>query len=53
MAVATTLETIPNPDLVVVEDDKPNWNLPHNRRWGFHNLYKMGRYAMSIRAPNV
>ncbi len=53
MAVATTLETIPNPDLVVVEDDKPNWNLPKTRRRGFHNLYQVGRYGMSIRAPNI
>ena len=35
--------TLPNPDLVVIEDDKPNWNLPDNRRHAFHNFEKIMR----------
>ena len=45
--------TIPNPDLVVIEDDKPNWNLPDNRRHAVHNFEKIMRYSMGIRAPRV
>ena len=45
--------TLPNPDLVVIEDDKPNWNLPDNRRHAFHNFEKIMRYSMGIRAPRV
>ena len=48
----TTL-TIPNPDLVVVKDDKPNWNLPDNRRRSFHNFQTTMRYSIGIRAPRV
>ena len=48
----TTL-TIPNPDLVVVKDDKPNWNLPDNRRRAFHNFQTTMRYSIGIRAPRV
>ncbi|SVA39261.1 uncharacterized protein METZ01_LOCUS92115, partial [marine metagenome] len=35
MKFEPALLTIPNPDLVVLEDDKPNWNLPDNRRRAF------------------
>jgi CubicO group peptidase (beta-lactamase class C family) len=45
--------TTKNPDLVVVTDDKPNWNLPQNRRAAFHSLHLIARYGMSIRAPDV
>jgi len=45
--------SIPNPDLVVVEDDKPNWNLPDNRRIAFHNFERIMRYSIGIRAPRV
>ena len=45
--------SIPNPDLVVVEDDKPNWNLPDNRRIAFHNFEQIMRYSIGIRAPRV
>tara|TARA_Y100001960_G_scaffold333606_1_gene439650 strand:- start:516 stop:1712 length:1197 start_codon:yes stop_codon:yes gene_type:complete len=50
---ASSVYTIPNPDLVVVEDDKPNWNLPENRRRAFHNFEKIMRYSIGIRAPRV
>ena len=49
----SSIYTIPNPDLVVVEDDKPNWNLPENRRCAFHNFEKIMRYSIGIRAPLV
>ena len=45
--------SIPNPDLVVVEDDKPNWNLPDNRRIAFHNFERIMRYSIGIRAPRI
>jgi len=43
--------TVRNPDLVVTDDNKGNWNLPDNRRWGFHNLHRISRYSLGIRAP--
>tara|TARA_Y100001934_G_scaffold275291_1_gene369384 strand:- start:770 stop:1966 length:1197 start_codon:yes stop_codon:yes gene_type:complete len=49
----SSVYTIPNPDLVVVEDDKPNWNLPENRRCAFHHFEKIMRYSIGIRAPLV
>ena len=45
--------SVPNSDLVVVEDDKPNWNLPDNRRGAFHNFQQIMRYSIGIRAPQV
>ncbi len=45
--------TVPNPDLVVIADNKANWNLPDNRRRGFHNLHLIARYATSFRAARV
>jgi len=45
--------TIRNPDLVVAEDNKANWNLPDQRRWGFHNIHKITRYSLGLRAPQV
>ncbi len=53
MATGTTPTTVPNPDLVVGEDDKAYWNLPDNRRSGFHNLQKLTRYSLGIRASDV
>ncbi|MER9282233.1 serine hydrolase [Mesorhizobium sp. M0522] len=48
-----TLPSIANPDLAIVFDNKPRWNLPDYRRRGFHNLHTTVRYAMSLRAPRV
>jgi CubicO group peptidase (beta-lactamase class C family) len=42
-----------NPDLDVVLDNKPRWNLPDHRRAGFHNLHRIYRYGLAIRAPDV
>ena len=53
MKFEPALVTIPNPDLVVLEDDKPNWNLPDNRRRAFHNFETIMRYSVGIRAPSV
>jgi CubicO group peptidase (beta-lactamase class C family) len=49
----TKLMTIPNPELMVTEDNKAYWNLPDNRRWGFHNLHRVYRYGATIRSPEV
>lgn len=46
-------ETHPNPDLAVVADNKPSWNLPGNRRKGFHNLVRIARYTQSFRSARV
>ena len=47
-----------NSDLVVNEDNLTHWNLPENRRYGFHNLYRLQRYGLLsygllIRSPDV
>lgn len=43
----------PNPALETVDDHKAFWNSPDYRRWGFHNLHRNARYAMSLRADCV
>ncbi|SJM32652.1 serine hydrolase domain-containing protein [Mesorhizobium delmotii] len=48
-----TLPSIANPDLEVLFDNKPRWDLPDSRRAGFHNLHTTLRYAFSMRAPRV
>lgn len=53
MTLNATLSTYSNPELTVVEGNKANWNLPDNRRRGFHNLHKLHRYDMGVRAPDV
>ncbi len=47
------MKIIPNPDLAVTDDLKPRWNSPDYRRHGFHNLYRLSRHAVSLRAANV
>ena len=42
-----------NPALETVGDHKAFWNSPDFRRWGFHNLHRNARYAMSLRADCV
>ncbi|MER9643190.1 serine hydrolase [Mesorhizobium sp. M0239] len=48
-----TLASIPNPDLAIAADNKPRWELPDYRRYGFHDLYRTARYSLSFRAPSV
>ncbi|SJM30104.1 serine hydrolase domain-containing protein [Mesorhizobium delmotii] len=48
-----TPSSVVNPDLVILFDNKPRWNLPDHRRHGFHNLHTTLRYAFSMRAPRV
>ncbi|MER9250031.1 serine hydrolase [Mesorhizobium sp. M0590] len=48
-----TVPSIANPDLEVLFDNKPRWNLPDFRRHGFHNLHTTMRYTMSLRAPRI
>ena len=33
----------PNPDLVVLKENRPRWNQPETRRHGFHNFYRLPR----------
>ena len=47
------LETDLNPDLVVVEDNKPRWYLPKTRREGYRNLHKINRYGLLLRSDLV
>ena len=49
----TEIATVANPDLEVTQDNKANWNLPDQRRQGFHNLHLMARYTESFRARRV
>ncbi|MDF3218270.1 class C beta-lactamase-related serine hydrolase [Mesorhizobium sp. M7A.F.Ca.CA.001.09.2.1] len=48
-----TLLSIANPDLDILFDNQPRWNLPNYRRRGFHNIHTTVRYTMSLRAPRV
>ena len=43
----------PNPDLVVLKENRPRWNQPETRRHGFHNFYRLPRYNLSLRAANI
>jgi len=45
--------TVRNPDLDVEAGNQANWNRPDRRRWGFHNLHRLSRYGMSLRASRV
>jgi CubicO group peptidase (beta-lactamase class C family) len=47
------IPTVPNPDLVVLADNKPGWNQPDRRRHGFHNFHTLARYSQSYRAARV
>jgi CubicO group peptidase (beta-lactamase class C family) len=43
----------PNGDLSVVEGNKSRWFTADYRRWGFHNLHRIARYAISLRSACV
>jgi CubicO group peptidase (beta-lactamase class C family) len=45
--------TIPNPDLEVIDGNKSRWSHADNRRWGWHNLYQIARYGLTLRAARV
>ena len=47
------LENEPNPNLVVLRDNKPKWYLPETRREGYRNLHKINRYGLLIRSDLV
>ncbi|HZF33690.1 MAG TPA: serine hydrolase, partial [Candidatus Angelobacter sp.] len=47
------IPTVPNPDLAVLADNKPGWNQPDRRRYGFHNFHTLARYSQSFRAARV
>jgi hypothetical protein len=44
---------LPNPDLEVPKGHLPRWNHADRRRWGFHHLHQIARYATSFRAARV
>tara|TARA_B100001778_G_scaffold16626_1_gene12629 strand:+ start:688 stop:1851 length:1164 start_codon:yes stop_codon:yes gene_type:complete len=47
------LEADLNPDLVVLEDNKPKWYLPKTRREGYRNLHKINRFGLLFRSDLV
>ena len=47
------LITEPNPNLVVLRDNKPKWYLPETRRDGYRNLHKINRYGLLYRSDLV
>ena len=47
------LPTVPNPDLTVQAADRAPWNSPATRRWGYHNLHRISRHGVRLRARNV
>lgn len=49
----TPLTTLPNPDLVVVEGNKSRWTHANYRRHGWHNLPRIARYNISLRAARI
>ncbi len=49
----TGFATIPNPDLTVRTGERAVWNSPDTRRYGFHNLHRISRYGVRLRARNV
>ena len=44
---------VPNPDLVVGPDLREAWVTAGHRRWGFHNLYRLARYGITLRSRGV
>jgi CubicO group peptidase (beta-lactamase class C family) len=48
-----TINTIPNPDLEVVEGNMSRWSHADHRRHGWHNLHTIARYSSSFRAARV
>ena len=47
------LSTYPNPDLSVGPDRHPRWNSAPFRRQSFHNLHRIARYSLGLRAARV
>jgi CubicO group peptidase (beta-lactamase class C family) len=45
--------TIANPDLEVVAGNKSRWSDANHRRRGWHELHRIARYGMSLRAARV
>lgn len=47
------VDTYPNPELEVIADNKSRWTHADHRRHGFHNLHRVARYTISLRAARV
>ena len=48
-----TLNSKPNPTLVILRDNKAKWNLPEYRREGYRNLNRINRYGLFLRSDQV
>jgi CubicO group peptidase (beta-lactamase class C family) len=42
-----------NPELEITSDNKGRWNMPEQRRFGFHHLNQINRYSVALRAARV
>lgn len=49
----TLITTAPNPDLQVIGGNKSRWTHADHRRHGFHNLHRIARYNLTLRAAQV
>jgi CubicO group peptidase (beta-lactamase class C family) len=47
------IRTVPNPELEVGEDNKTRWSRADDRRQGWHNLHRIARYSISLRAART
>lgn len=47
------ITTIANPDLEVIQGNKARWSHADHRRWGMHNLHRIARYGLALRAARV
>ena len=45
--------SVPNPQLITLQDNKALWNLPKTRRYGYRNLHKINRYGIFLRSDLV
>jgi CubicO group peptidase (beta-lactamase class C family) len=52
-ASVNPITTIPNPDLIVGPGNKAQWSRADHRRHGFHNLHRIARYGLTLRAAHV
>ncbi len=53
MAMDISSHLIPNPHLVVGDNNLNAWNQPEVRRWGFRNIHWLNRYGFSVRSSHV
>lgn len=49
----TSIVSVPNPDLRIVDGNMAHWSHADQRRHGWHNLHRLARYGISLRAARV